>query len=93
MSRNKVKAKAHQICIAHLLRELNNFIDVFKCGWSAELKQLFKQAIELKSQMNPQDYLSPNEKVVFIQQELDKLLLIDLTGKHKKNQDIYQATQ
>ena len=80
----KVHAKAHQICIAHLLRELNNFIDVFKCEWSVQLKQLFKQALELKSQMNPHDYLSPNEKVISIQQQLDSLLQIELTNKQKK---------
>lgn len=79
----KVHAKAHQICIAHLFRELNNFIDTFNCQWSVQLKQLFKQAIELKSQMNPQDYLS-NEKVILIQQQLDELLLADLTDKQKK---------
>ncbi len=80
----KVNAKAHQICIAHLLRELNNFIDVFKCGWSVQLKQLFKQAIELKSEMTPEDYVSSNEKVTLIQQQLDKLLQADTTNKQKK---------
>jgi transposase len=81
----KVNAKAHQICISHLLRELNNFIDVFKCKWSAELKLLFKQALELKSEMNtPQDYLSPHEKVILIQQQLDALLQVDRTKKQKK---------
>lgn len=80
----KVSAKAHQICLAHLLRELNNFIDVFKCQWSIELKQLFKQAIELKSQMNPQDYNSSNEKVMLLQLQLDSLLQADLTNKQKK---------
>jgi len=80
----KVHAKAHQICIAHLLRELNNFIDAFKCQWSVQLKQLFKQAIELKSQMNPDDYSYSNEKVVFLQQQLDELLQADPTNKQKK---------
>jgi len=80
----KVNAKAHQICIAHLLRELNNFIDVFKCGWSVQLKQLFKQAIELKSEMTPEDYVSSNEKVILIQQQLDELLQADIPDKKKK---------
>lgn len=82
----KVRAKAHQICIAHLLRELNNFIDAFKCQWSVQLKQLFKQAIELKLQMNPHDYLAPNEKVMLIQQQLEVLLHNESKGKHKKVQ-------
>lgn len=80
----KVPAKAHQICIAHLLRELNNFIDAFKCQWSIDLKQLFQQAIELESQMSPQDYFSPNEKVIHIKQQLDELLQADPANKQKK---------
>jgi len=80
----KVPAKAHQICLAHLLRELNNFIDAFKCQWSVEIKQLFKQAIELKSQMNPQDYSESNKEVMIIQKQLDELLKTDITNKQKK---------
>ncbi len=34
--------------------------------------------------MNPQDYLLPNEKVIFIQQQLDELLQADLNDKQKK---------
>ena len=80
----KVNAKAHQICLSHLLRELNNFIDVFKCQWSVQLKLLFKQALELKSEMNPQDYSPSNEKVMLIQQQLDELLQVDRANKQKK---------
>ena len=86
----KVPAKAHQICIAHLFRELNNFIDVFKCQWSIDLKQLFKQAIQLKSQMNSLDYLSANEKVINIQQQLDKLLLTFPDNTDKKVQTFFK---
>lgn len=80
----KVQAKAHQICLAHLLRELNNFIDAFACQWSLQLKELFQQAIELKSQMETPDYSPTNEKVILIQQQLDELLKADLTNKQKK---------
>ena len=80
----KVVAKLHQICIAHLLRELTNFIDACQCHWSAKMKQLLKEAIELRSQLHPNDYTSPNKKVMHIQQQLDELLCVDLEGKHKK---------
>lgn len=80
----KVPAKLHQICIAHLLRELNNFIDACQCNWSSKMKQLFKDAIELKSQLQPDDYNSSNEKVIFLQQQLDGLLCTEIEGKHKK---------
>ncbi len=82
----KVVARAHQICTSHLLRELNNFIDVFNCQWSVKMKQLLKSAIELKLQLHPQDYVSSNEKVTNIQKQLNDLLLTDIEGKHKKVQ-------
>ncbi len=82
----KVPAKARQICISHLLRELNNFIDALKCQWSIKMKQLLKEAIELKSQLQSHDYLSPNEKVMRIQQQLDEHLRTDFTYQHKKVQ-------
>ncbi len=80
----KVVTRARQICISHLLRELGNFIDTFKCQWSIKMKQLLKESIELKSQMSQQDYLSPNEKVMFLRQELYELLHTDTEDKHKK---------
>lgn len=82
----KVRAKLHQICTAHLLRELSNFIDAFKCQWSVKMKQLLKDAIELKSQLCPEDYLRPNEKVMLIQSRMDELLHTELSDKHKKVQ-------
>lgn len=82
----KVASKAHQICISHLLRELNNFIDVFKCQWSINLKHLFQDALQLKSELHPEDYLSPNEKVFLIQSQLDELLHTEILDKHKKVQ-------
>lgn len=82
----KVAVKARQICTAHLLRELNNFIETFACQWSVTMKQLLLDAIELKSKLTPQDYLHPNENVVRIQCQLDELLQTELLNKHKKLQ-------
>jgi transposase len=38
----KVAALAHQLCIAHLLRELRNFEDALSCQWSSAMKQLLQ---------------------------------------------------
>jgi transposase len=51
----KVAALAHQLCIAHLLRELRNFEDALSCQWSSAMKQLLQDAIALKKQLQPQD--------------------------------------
>ena len=41
-------AKGHQLCLAHLLRELNYLIELEATAWAKSVKTLFKQAIELK---------------------------------------------
>lgn len=85
----KVKAKVHQICIVHLLRELNNLCDVYTCSWSRRIKELLKKAIELKHRMQHQDYKETNEEVNEIQQQMNMLLSEDMTGKPKKVQTLF----
>ena len=80
----KVKALLHQICIAHLLRELCNFEDALSCKWSTTMKQLLLDAIALKKQLAPKDYLYPPETVMQIEERLRQLLLYDHSTSHKK---------
>jgi transposase len=82
----KTPALLHQICLAHLIRELNNFIDVFNCQLAVQMKQLLQSAIQLKSELQPQDYLSANEKVMIISNNLNELLHSDISNEHKKVQ-------
>lgn len=82
----KTPASAHQICLAHLLRELNNFIDALKCPWSEEMKKLLQSAIAQKAEMKPPDFLHPNEHVQALEAQLDVLLQTQRQGKHKKVQ-------
>jgi len=37
-----------QLCLAHLIRELNNFEDALKSSWTPKLKQLFIEVIVCK---------------------------------------------
>lgn len=80
----KVAALAHQLCIAHLLRELRNFEDALGCQWSSAMKQLLQDAIALKKQMQPQDYLKPTKAVIELEQRLSQLLQADHHTSHKK---------
>lgn len=41
-------AKGHQLCISHLLRELNYLIELESTEWAKSVKILFKRALELK---------------------------------------------
>ena len=58
----KTLASEHQLCLAHLLRELNYFNEIYNCKWSIEMKALLKKAIALKKKMRPEQYLEPFEE-------------------------------
>ena len=50
----KTFARRHQLCLAHLLRELNYFDETFHLKWAIEMKALLKKAIDLKNTMTPE---------------------------------------
>jgi transposase len=85
-SQLKVISKAHQLCMAHLLRELNNFAENLKSQWSSEVKALFMRAIELKNNMTEDNYLTPPHEITELNQKLDELLKIDYSKFHTKEQ-------
>jgi transposase len=80
----KIATKSKQLCLAHLLRELSNFEDVFNCTWASEMKQLFKSAILHKKKMDTIDYFQVSEKVKEFENKLSELLEYDYSNKHKK---------
>jgi transposase len=85
-SQLKVTARAHQLCMAHLLRELTNFAENLKREWSLRMKDLFLRAIELKNKMTQDDYLNLPEEVTKLNAELDVLLKTDCSKFHDKEQ-------
>ncbi len=82
----KTPAKRHQLCLAHLLRELANFEQALGCKLSTELKSLLKNAIELKHKLQPTHYPHPPPEVVELEALLDNILAVDTNGKHPKIQ-------
>lgn len=80
----KVQAKFHQICIAHLLRELNNFMVAFNCPWAKQMRALLLTAIELKKELLPIDYINANEKILLVSKQLHELLYDTNHYDHKK---------
>ena len=63
----KTPAVRHQLCLAHLLRELNYFDEVYHHKWANQMSDLFKRAIRLKNEMTPEQFTGPME-------ERDKIL-------------------
>ncbi len=85
----KTPALLHQLCLAHLMRELNAFIESSENQWARLLKSLFEKAIELKKTLTHDQYDEPLEKRHLIDQALDELL----KGPLQENAPKLQAFQ
>jgi len=70
----KTPALLHQLCLAHLMRELNAFIESSNNKWARLLKTVFEKAIELKKTLAQDQYDEPLEERRLIEQAVDELL-------------------
>ena len=81
----QMSAKAHQICAAHLLRDLNYLNQLYKdkCIWAKEFKVLLQDAIHLKKQLTTADYYYPNKNRDALFKRLQHWLLYPIEELHK----------
>ncbi len=77
-------ALTHQICIAHLLRDLNYLTERYKHKWSKVCKILLKTSLGLKNKMTKNDYYIHNSQRINIENRLKILLNYPLEGKGKE---------
>jgi len=77
-------ALSHQICIAHLLRELKYLSELYQNKWSSEFEQMLKFALGYKKRLNATDYLYPQPTTIFIENWLKELLKTPIDKKHKE---------
>jgi transposase len=82
----KTFARAHQLCIAHLLRELLNFEKNLSSGWSIKMKDLLIGAWNLKKTMTADHYHTPSQEITLINTQLGELLAVDETEFNRKEQ-------
>lgn len=68
----KTNAKNHQLCLAHLLRELVYLIQTENTPWAAQFKELLLNAIKLKQKNEA--YPQNHPLVIQIEKQLDDLL-------------------
>lgn len=68
------QAKGHQLCVSHLLRDLNYLEELYKNEWASNMKTILKQAIELKKQLLPNQYNHSFKPKIKIEDGLDILL-------------------
>jgi hypothetical protein len=80
----KTPAKRHQLCLAHLLRELNYFQELYHIKWAADMKDLLSRAISLKNKMILEQYDQPFEDRNILLNEFDQLIKQELPKKYSK---------
>ena len=77
-------ALAHQICIAHLLRELNHLMECYDSPWPKLFKELLRDSIHLKNKLTPTDYLSPIHERTNLFRRLEELTDKPINPEHKE---------
>ncbi len=77
-------AKTHQMCTAHLLRDLNHISELYNNPVSKKIKNLFLKAINLERNMKVEDYHKNNKEVIEIKDIFEQLIKNDVVdNKHK----------
>jgi transposase len=82
----KTVCKTHQLCTAHLLRELIFFEERHQSKWATDFKSLIYKALEIKKNLSLQEYEKPTTKRSEILLELNILLQ---TPVAKEQKDLY----
>ena len=80
------QAKQHQICIAHLLRDLQYITELYDstCNWAVQMKGLILLALRLKAMLTIPDYYGTNEKRNDLEKTMAILLQTNLDEAHSK---------
>jgi len=81
----KVQAKGHQICTAHLLRELKYLNKLYpQQQWTEDFTSLLHRALDLKKTLRAVDYLQPIQERITLEQQLDSLLNQNINLEYEK---------
>jgi len=78
----KTNAKNHQICLAHLQRDIKYLIDLYDDQWSKKVYQLFVDSLKLKKELS--DYRADNPNRYQILRTFDELLAFDIEKQPDK---------
>lgn len=80
----KTPAKAHQMCMAHVLRELKWNIEAYNCEWSEQMSEAINLAWQLKNAMDREAHGRHQPWVIEAEEHIDQLLAMDIPAKNKK---------
>jgi len=76
--------RTHQLCTAHLLRELKYFEERYKHRWPVRFSKLILDGIKLKEKLTPGDYYQPVKERTELESRLEKLLAYEIDEKLKE---------
>ena len=79
------QARHHQICMAHLLRDVKYLAELYEqCRWASEMKALITEALELKKELTIPQYYGENKQRQGLMIKLDELLHFQLSEDHAR---------
>ena len=82
----KTAVEGHQLCVAHMLRELNYLHEKDEIDWPKQVKDVFLRAITLKKSLDcSSDYDNPNQERTKLENDLDELLDKQIGKKYKES--------
>lgn len=81
-------SKGHQICMSHILRELNFLEELYQSKWAAKFKILIQRALNKKRGMNINDYGIKNIARKNIMNKLKTLLHQFISKKEIKSRTL-----
>lgn len=80
----ETKVQTHQLCTAHLLRELNFFEERYQPEWATLFKRLLYDALDLKKTLAPCQYYYPINQRAELEQRLLALLQTPVDANMKE---------
>jgi transposase len=80
----ETRVKSHQLCVAHLLRELTFFEERYHVQWATQFKELLRDALKLKKQLAPADYYYPSDQRTEIAQRFLALIQTPVDERMKE---------
>lgn len=69
-----VPAWAHQICLAHILRELNHIQECYELKWASDLKEVLTDAMAFKKTLMSADYSKELPQRTALENRLNEIL-------------------
>jgi len=78
----KTAAKGHQVCIAHLLRDLNYLTEKYSHRWSVDFKTLLNKALKVKNEMAINDYRQPYQPRTDLEKAVGKMISLPIDNKY-----------